>query len=127
MAMKPGKKGLTRLIHACGYSLSGFRAALRHEAAFRQEVTLFVVLLPILLLLPSDGMSKCLLLLVNTLVLIVELLNSAVEAVVDKVSPEFHELAKRAKDMGSAAVLLSLIIAAVVWATVLYPIFFKVP
>ena len=124
MTTTPRKKGLVRLVYACSYSISGLRSCLQNEAAFRQEVLLFILLLPVLLILPTDGISKALLLLVNTLVLIVELLNSAVEAVVDKVSPEFHELAKRAKDMGSAAVLLSLMIAVVVWATVVYQILF---
>lgn len=85
------------------------------EAAFRQEVLLFIMLLPILFLLPVSGVMKIVLLLANMLVLIVELLNSAVEAIVDKASPEFNDLAKRAKDMASAAVLLSLLVAVSAW------------
>jgi diacylglycerol kinase (ATP) len=113
--MKPGKQGLTRIIAAAGYSLNGLKTCFVNEAAFRQEVLLFVMLLPILFLLPVSGVMKIVLLLANTLVLIVELLNSAVEAIVDKASPEFNDLAKRAKDMASAAVLLSLLVAGSAW------------
>ena len=115
MDKQPNKHGLTRIIGAAGYSLSGLKTCFVNEAAFRQEVLLFIVLLPILLLLPVSVMMKIVLLLVNTLVLIVELLNSAVEAIVDKASPEFNHLAKGAKDMGSAAVLLSLLAAGSAW------------
>ena len=90
-------------------------AAFKSEAAFRQEIALFVALLPALYFLPVDLEMKLLLFAVNVIVLIIELLNSAIEAVVDLVSPEFNELAKNAKDMGSAAVLLSLALAAVIW------------
>ena len=116
-----GKQGLTRLINALGYSRDGLAAAWRHEAAFREEVLLAAVALPLALFLGQTGVDRALLVGSVLLVLIVEILNSAVEAVVDKASPERHELAKRAKDMGSAAVLLTLINAAAVWACVLWP------
>ena len=118
------KKGLARLVSALGYSLQGLATCYRSEEAFRQEAMVFVVLLVVLVLLPVTGFVKLLLFTVNSLVLIVELLNSAVEAVVDKVAPEYDELAGRAKDMGSAAVLLSLIAAAAVWLYALYQAFF---
>lgn len=114
-----GKTGLRRVRNALFYSLDGFKAAYRHEAAFRQEVWLALVLLPAALMLPADAQGKALMVGSVLLVLIVELLNSAVEAVVDRVSPELHDLAKRAKDMGSAAVLLSLINLVCVWLLVL--------
>jgi diacylglycerol kinase (ATP) len=113
------KKGLARIIAAFWYSLSGLRVAFQSEAAFRQELLLFFLLLPILFYLPAPSIFKALLLCVNTLVLIVELLNSAVEAIVDLASPEFHTLAKQAKDMGSAAVMISLVLALMLWGYVL--------
>ncbi len=116
-----GKQGLTRLINAFGYSRDGLAAAWKNEAAFREEVMLAVVAIPLALFLGKTGVDRALLIGSILLVLIVEILNSAVEAVVDKASPEKHELAKRAKDMGSAAVLLSLLHAAVVWICVLWP------
>lgn len=115
---KPGA-GLRRIWNALHYSFSGLRAALRHEQAFRQEALLAVILIPLALLLPVAGAGKALMVASVLLVLIVELLNSAVEAVVDRVSLERHALSKRAKDMGSAAVLLALLNALVVWALVL--------
>lgn len=116
-----GKQGLTRLINALGYSRDGLCAAWQNEAAFREEVLLAVVTIPLGLWLGHTGIERALLVGSILFVLIVEILNSAVEAVVDKASPEKHELAKRAKDMGSAAVLLSLFNAAVIWACVLWP------
>lgn len=116
-----GKQGLARLVAACGYSRDGLRAAWHNEAAFREEVMLAAVALPLAIYLGKSGVERALLAGSIGLVLIVEILNSAVEAVVDKASPERHELAKRAKDMGSAAVLLSLLTAATVWACVLWP------
>lgn len=116
-----GKQGLTRLINALGYSRDGLAAAWRHEAAFREEVLLAAVALPLALFLGQTGVDRALLIGSLLAVLIVEILNSAIEAVVDKASPEKHELAKRAKDMGSAAVLLALIQVAVVWGCVLWP------
>lgn len=116
----PSKKtGLSRVVAALFYSLSGIRAAFSNEAAFRQEATLFLLFLPVLVLLPVAVSVKLLLLTANTLVLITELFNSAIEAVVDMVSTDFHPLAKRAKDIGSAAVFLSLILAAFLWVSVI--------
>ena len=114
------KKGLARLISALRYSLQGIAACYRNEEAFRQEAIVFGLLLVAIVLIPVSGLVKLLLFTVNSLVLIVELLNSAVEAIVDRVSPEHDELAGRAKDMGSAAVLLSLVAAAAAWAYALY-------
>lgn len=114
--MKPGKHGLARIIAASSYSLAGLKSCYKNEAAFRQELILFVLLLPVLILLPFPAVFKALLFSVNCLVLIVELLNSAIEALVDLVSPDYHVLAGRAKDMGSGAVLLSICCAAVLWA-----------
>lgn len=116
-----GKKGLVRLWNALGYSRDGLGAAWKNEAAFREEVLLAVIALPLALYLGKTGPDRALLIGSIILILIVEILNSAVEAVVDKASPEKHELAKRAKDMGSAAVLLSLVNAAAIWACVLWP------
>jgi diacylglycerol kinase (ATP) len=114
-----GKQGLTRLINALGYSKDGLCAAWQNEAAFREEVLLAAVAFPLAFYLGHTGIERALMAGSIIVILIVEILNSAVEAVVDKASPEKHELAKRAKDMGSAAVLLSLLNAAVIWACVL--------
>jgi diacylglycerol kinase (ATP) len=116
-----GKQGIARLIAACGYSRDGLLAAWRNEAAFREEVVLAAVALPLAIYLGKSGVERALLIGSIVLVLIVEILNSALEAVVDKASPEQHELAKRAKDMGSAAVLLALLNAACIWVCVLWP------
>lgn len=116
-----GKKGLTRLINALGYSRDGLRAAWQNEAAFREEILLAAIAIPLALLLAKTGVDRALMMGSIILILIVEILNSAVEAVVDKASPEKNDLAKRAKDMGSAAVLLSLLNAVVVWACILWP------
>ena len=116
-----GKKGLTRLINALGYSRDGLRAAWQNEAAFREEILLAAITIPLALVLAKTGVDRALMFGSIILILIVEILNSAVEAVVDKASPEKNELAKRAKDMGSAAVLLSLLNAVVVWLCVLWP------
>ncbi len=117
-----GKQGLTRLINALGYSRDGIAAAEKNEAAFREEILLAAVTIPLALYLGRSGVDRALLIGSIILILIVEILNSGLEAVVDKASPEKHELAKRAKDMGSAAVLLSLINAAAIWACVLWPV-----
>ncbi len=114
-----GRTGLTRLLNALRYSINGFGAAFRHEEAFRQETLLAVALIPIALFLDVGGVAKALLVSSVLAVLIVELLNSAVEAAVDRISLENHRLAKRAKDIGSAAVFLSLVNVAVVWGLVL--------
>lgn len=116
-----GKKGLRRLWNALGYSRDGLAAAWKNEAAFREEILLASIAMPLAIYLGKTGVERALMLGSILLILIVEILNSAIEAVVDKASPEMHELAKRAKDMGSAAVLFSLINAAVIWACVLWP------
>ena len=115
-----GKSGLTRILNAFGYSLAGLRAAIRHEDAFRQECLLAAVLIPLALFMPVGGVGKALLIGSVVFVLIVELVNSAIEATVDRVSLEHHRLAKRAKDIVSAAVLLALLNLAVVWGLVIF-------
>ena len=115
-----GKSGLGRLVSATRYSLAGLAAALRHEPAFRLELVLVAVLVPLGLYLGNNGVERALLVGSALLVPIVELVNSAVEAVVDRISPERHELAGRAKDLGSAAVMLSLFSAGAVWLLVLW-------
>src|SRR5882672_4080224 len=114
-----GKTGLQRLWNALGYSLQGMASAFRHEDAFRQECLLAALLIPTALLIPVGGTERALMIASVLLVLIVELLNSALEAAVDRISLENHILAKRAKDIGSAAVFLSLINVAAVWLLVL--------
>jgi diacylglycerol kinase (ATP) len=114
-----GQTGFRRMVSATRNSLHGFLAAIRHEDAFRQELMLAAVLVPLALVLGANGFERALLVAAVMLVLIVELLNSAVEATVDRISFENHLLAKRAKDIGSAAVMLSLATAAIVWLLVL--------
>jgi diacylglycerol kinase (ATP) len=114
-----GKTGLTRLWNALFYSFSGLCAAFRHEQAFRHEVVLALVLIPTALLLPVSLLGKALMIASVILVLIAELLNSALETAVDRISLEIHPLAKRAKDMASAAILLSLVNWGAVWLLVL--------
>jgi diacylglycerol kinase (ATP) len=114
-----GKTGLRRVWNAFFYSMAGLAAAFRHEDAFRQEVILAVILIPVSLFLPASGVGHALMIASVLLVIIVELLNSAVEATVDRVSIENHPLAKRAKDIGSAAVFIALLNVVAVWALVL--------
>ncbi|HKK14631.1 MAG TPA: diacylglycerol kinase [Gammaproteobacteria bacterium] len=114
-----GNGGLRRLISALAYSWAGLKSAFRHEEAFRQEVALVVVLAPVGLWLGQTGTQRALLLGALLLVPIVELLNSSIEAAVDRIGDERHPLAGRAKDMGSAAVLFALLNAGAVWALVL--------
>jgi diacylglycerol kinase (ATP) len=116
-----GFRGPKELWNAFQWSMKGFRAAWRHEASFRLEACLVIVLVPLGLWLGDGGMEKFALILGPLLVLSAELLNSAIEAVVDKVSPDFHELAGRAKDMGSAAVFVLLMIVVLSWALILGP------
>jgi len=115
-----GKTGFTRVVNAFFYSLAGLRAAFRDEAAFRQEVVLAALLLPLAFFMPVGGIGKALMIASVLLVLIVELLNSAVEVLADKVTTEKHELIKNAKDIGSAAVLVALINVPVVWMLALF-------
>ena len=114
------KSGLKRVLSAFFYSVDGFKSAWRNEHAFRQELTLFVPAGVIAMLLPISAFQKLALIAVLIFVLIVELINSAIEAVVDRVSLERHPLSKNAKDFGSAAVLLSCILAGATWAVVLF-------
>ncbi|OGU41934.1 MAG: diacylglycerol kinase [Hydrogenophilales bacterium RIFOXYA1_FULL_63_33] len=114
-----GKTGLRRVLNATGYSWAGLSAAFRHEDAFRQEVFLALLLIPLALYLGETGISRALMIGAVLLVLVVELLNSALEAAVDRISLEHHQLIKRAKDMGSAAVMIALANVVVVWALVL--------
>ena len=115
-----GKTGLRRVWNAFRYSLSGLRAAYTCEDAFRQETLLAAFLIPLALYLPVGGVGRALMIFSVLLVLIVELLNSAVEATVDRISLDNHHFAKRAKDIGSSAVLFSLINVATVWACILW-------
>ena len=116
------KSGLARIFSAFGYSVAGLRAAWRTEHAFRQELMLLAVASVMALLLPLPAAQKLLLIGVFVLVLIVELINSAIEAVVDRVSLETHHLSKNAKDFGSAAVLLSVLLALATWAVIIWPL-----
>jgi len=117
-----GKRGLRRIFNAFSYSIDGLRAAWCLEDAFRQEVLLACVLLPIACLVPVTNVERVLLIASVLFVLIVELLNTAIEAAIDRHSYEINPLAKQAKDFGSAAVLITLAIAAVTWATLLFPL-----
>jgi diacylglycerol kinase (ATP) len=118
-----GKRGLLRIANAFRYSIDGLAAAWHHEDAFRQEAILAAVMVPTALLLPVTLVERILLISVVVLVLIVEILNTAVEATIDRHSFEINPLAKRAKDLGSAAVMLSLILAGGVWISVLWVTF----
>ena len=115
-----GKTGLRRVLNAAGYSWAGFCAAYKHESAFRQELWLALVLAPLAFYLGETAIERVLLLGSLLLVLIVELLNSAIEASVDRISLEHHLLIKRAKDMGSAAVMLALLNVVMIWTVLLF-------
>jgi diacylglycerol kinase (ATP) len=115
---KPGNTGLTRIIKAFGYSMKGLRAAWRHESAFRQETVLAVLLLPAAFCLGSDPLRIALLVGPLFIVVIVELVNSAIEAAVDRIGEEAHKLSGRAKDLGSAAVFLALALVVIVWGLI---------
>ncbi|MED5504960.1 MAG: diacylglycerol kinase [Pseudomonadota bacterium] len=117
--MKPGKTGIRRILDATGYSLQGLKAAWIHEAAFRQELVLTLVLSICTFLLPVTTLERIMMISSLLLVVIVELINSAIEAVVDRVSDDWHELSGRAKDIGSAAVFVALFLALFVWASIL--------
>jgi len=114
-----GARGVRRLLNATRYTLQGLEAAFRHEEAFRLELLLALVLIPSAFFVPVGGVAKALMVASVLLVLIVELLNSALEAAVDRISLERHSLAQRAKDLGSAAVFLSLVNVGAVWLLVL--------
>jgi diacylglycerol kinase (ATP) len=115
-----GKTGLKRIINAFGYSVEGLRAAYKNEDAFRQEIRLAIVLIPLAAYLGKTGLERAIMIACVLLVIIVELLNSSVEATVDRISLDHHLLAKRAKDIGSAAVLLSLLNLFVVWSLIIF-------
>ena len=114
-----GKTGLRRIWNAFGYSLEGLRAAYKHEDAFRQEIHLSIILIPLALWLPVTHTGKVLMITSVLLVLMIELVNSAIEATVDRISLENHDLAKRAKDIGSAAVFVSMLNVPITWGLVL--------
>jgi len=113
--MMQKNKGFDRIVKACGYSLAGLKAAWKEEAAFRQESLLMLVMLPCAFWLGRSLLEELLLVAVCVLVIIVELINSAIEAVVDRISDEHHVLSGRAKDMGSAAVFISVMLVVCVW------------
>ena len=115
-----GKTGLRRIINAVGYSIAGLRAAYHHECAFRQEVWLAVVMIPLAFYLGDDAIERALMAASVLLVLIAELLNSALEAALDRISLEHHPLIQRAKDIGSAAVMLSLLNVVMIWTVLLF-------
>jgi diacylglycerol kinase (ATP) len=118
------KNGLKRIIGAFGYSMDGFRSAWQNEAAFRQEMLLMVIGTVSALSMAISAFEKFMLIGVLVLMLIVELMNSAIEAVVDRISLDHHPLSKNAKDFGSAAVALSIALAVTAWAVVLFNRFY---
>lgn len=118
---KPGKTGLSRIFDACGYAWLGYKAGFKNEAAFRQELFLGLLLVPVAIIFAQTSIELALLLGSLFLVLIVELLNSGIEAVVDRISDEHHELSGRAKDLGAAAVMTVLINVIVIWSIILVP------
>ena len=120
-----GNRGLTRAWHAAKNSWCGLVYAFLEESAFRQELTLFVLLSPVAFFLPIAHLDKALLISSLILVLVVELLNSSVEAAIDRISFEHHDLSKRAKDFGSAAVMLALLIAVLLWSAACIPLVLK--
>ncbi|BCN93951.1 diacylglycerol kinase [Thiomicrorhabdus immobilis] len=113
--MKSPHSGLKRIVYAAGYSWKGFKSTWKHEAAFRQEVILFSLMSPLVFWLGDTATERALLIAVLLIVLVVELLNSAIESVVDRIGSDYHKLSGRAKDQGSAAVFISFAIAIVVW------------
>lgn len=121
-----GNRGVARAWHAAKNSWCGLVYAFMEESAFRQELTLFILLTPIAVLLPITLLEKSLLISSLMMVLVIELLNSSVEAAIDRISFEHHDLSKRAKDFGSAAVMLALFVAALIWAAVCTPLIFAV-
>ena len=123
MLNKPNGTGLGRAIKAFRCSMLGFSAAFRHESAFRQELLLTAILLPISFFIATSGVQLALLISALIIVLLAEIINSAIEAVVDRIGLEHHELSGRAKDLGSSAVFLALSLCFVVWAGVIYDVF----
>ena len=117
---QPGNTGIRRIIRATRFSAQGLAQAWKHEAAFRQETILLIVLIPVALWLGDTVLTQVLLISVCLLVLIVELINSAIEAAIDRHGQEHHELSGRAKDMGSAAVFVSLTVVVLVWGAIIF-------
>lgn len=117
--MKPNTTGLKRIFNATGYSFQGLRAAWNNEAAFRQELVLLVVMTMASFFLPVTQIEQLFMVATLFLVVIVELINSAIEAVVDRIGPEHHELSGRAKDIGSAAVFVALLLVGITWGAIL--------
>ncbi len=117
---KPETTGIKRIINAFGFSLLGLKSAFKHEAAFRQELAFCVILIPLSFWLGQTAVERALLIGALLLVLIVELINSAIEAIVDRIGTEHHELSGRAKDIGSAAVLVSLINSTIIWGLIIF-------
>ena len=120
-----GNRGLVRAWHAAKNSWRGLVFAFKEESAFRQELTLFILLTPVAALLPVSLFEKAVLICSLVLVMAIELLNSSVEAAIDRISFEHHDLSKRAKDFGSAAVMLALLICFILWVCVCLPLFMK--
>ena len=116
-----GKTGLIRIVHAFFNSCAGLADAWRHESAFRQEILLAAILVPVALVVPASAAERALLIASVLLVIIVELLNTGVEVAIDRISFEHHSLSKRAKDIGSAAVFVALVLMGAVWAVLLVP------
>lgn len=116
--MKPGQTGIKRIVKATVYSWQGLKAAFQYEAAFRQELLAFFILLPLAFLLANNAVELTILIICLFLILICEIINSAIEAVVDRQGDEIHPLAGRAKDMGSAAVFLALLNASICWLAI---------
>jgi len=120
MNKKPAtKKGFIRIWNALFFSLNGLRHVIQ-ETSFKQEIGIYIVLLFVLFFLPLSFVFKCLLFFANTMVLIVEIINSAIESVVDMASPDYHELAGKGKDLGSAAVFISMVLVIVLWLCAIY-------
>ncbi len=121
--MKPGKAGIARIIDAFGYSMKGLKFAWQNETAFRQECYIAFVLLPLAFLFAESAVQLVLLILPIFILLIVELLNSAIEAAIDRYGDELHVLSGAAKDIGSAAVFFSMVLLGIIWMLILYDIF----
>ncbi len=121
MNKKPAtKKGFIRIWNAFVYSLNGLRLAITQETSFKQEIGIYIVLLFVLFFLPLPFIFKCLLFFANTIVLIVEIINSAIESIVDMTSPDYNDLARKGKDLGSAAVFISMVLAVILWLCAIY-------
>ena len=114
------QKGLIRIWNAFLYSLNGLRLAITQETSFKQELAIYTALLFVLLFLPLSFFFKCLLFFANTMVLIVEIINSAIESIVDMASPDYHDLAEKGKDLGSAAVFISMVLVIILWLCAIY-------